>query len=111
MKNNVILMIGILFIFSACTNKDEAKSALALKQKNCLELTNVIQQNLANNPSASQILDEVFYSPKLDTCVFGYQVKESFYLISYPDQKTIGTFNDEKSVKKFKHAKEDLQKK
>ncbi len=110
MKKQALMLFLLLISLSACQNNKEEKMNRELRQDNCLALTNIIQQNLANNASASQTLDEVFYSPKLDSCVFGYQVKESFYLNSYPDQKTLGSFNDKNALKEFTKAKKDLKK-
>lgn len=110
MKKRALILFLIIISLSACQKNKAEKINQELKQNNCLALTNTIQQNLANNASASQILDEIFYSPQLDTCVFGYQVKESFYLISYPDQKTLGGFNDKTALKEFTKAKKELKK-
>lgn len=76
MKNLSTLLVLLALVLTGCAN--EEKEAFERKQE-CIEYKSDIEQTLEKNSSlelARNRLDEIFYSPKLNTCLYTY--KRSF---------------------------------
>lgn len=76
----IFLLVTLIVTLIGCTNSNDK---LFEKKQECAKYIDTIKTNLKEDSIATSILEEIFYSPSLGSCVYTY--KRIFY-----DYKNLG---------------------